>query len=111
MKPRFGKWTRVEDALPEFDKRVGDIKFASVIAQSDGIAGIAEYIEGTGFVLIGANAPSRNVDKWMPLPAPDEDAFTELRALLDEILEDCPDEYFNGYFARSITSIREVIGE
>lgn len=84
-KPIFGKWTRVEDGLPEFETQAGGIEFVFVLAQyKDGRVMETERNSKDGWRAVGMGV-SHEIVAWMPKPKYNEDAFTELRALLDEL--------------------------
>jgi|DEB0MinimDraft_6_1074348.scaffolds.fasta_scaffold14989_6 hypothetical protein len=85
-KPVFGKWTRVEDALPDFEKQAGEIEFVFVLAlQKVGRVSEMEYNSKGEWRVCGCPVHEDNITYWMPLPKAGEDAFTELRAKLDAL--------------------------
>ena len=109
-KPRFGIWTSVEDQpVPEEDQ-------VFALTTSHGGFLLGEYLPDEGFrygeydwECIG------NITHWMPEPpeGPKEDAFTELRALIEQqentLRSRHPD--YTAYALDVIREIREVIGE
>ena len=127
-KPIFGKWTRVEDGLPE--KNVFVIihvpsrpwlcdgsrgthfyKTARLVKQSDSWIklGHPEF----KFEKFGPGSYDlEEVEKWMPLPASGQDAFTELRTLLDNYERNASEgklQQFDDGMLFVIKKIREVI--
>ena len=119
-KPVFGKWTSVEDALPDFEKQAGEIEFVFVLAlQKVGRVSEMEYNSKEGWRDCGYPICDNDVTHWMPLPKAGEDAFTELRARLDCMEHRSWHESFCGEEIPAlkevvldlIREIREVIGE
>ena len=110
-KPVFGKWTRVEDALPDFETQAGEIEFVFVLAlQKVGRVSEMEYNSKGEWRVCGCPVHEDNITYWMPLPKAGEDAFTELRALLEEAEKDNREKYPDESMMKFILErMREVI--
>ena len=116
-KPKFGKWTKVEDGLPV---EVGEVLVRIEESEnSDSFTTIGQYWNGANSWYIVDEGCwelehdiSGKITHWMPKPSNDikKDAFTELRELLDEAEKDnrekYPDESNMTYILRQM---REVI--
>ena len=109
-KPIFGKWTRVEDGLPEFETQAGGIEFVFVLAQyKDGRVSEMEYNSQEGWRDCGYTLNTDSVTHWMPLPKEGQDAFTELRAKLEDLENRYDKEVSAWSFDEILNEIREVI--
>ena len=104
-KPVFGKWTRVEDGLPEQDGAyfVWAYLFDETFAIKEAV-----YYKRFGWKTL--EDYDLEVHKWMPLPKAGQDAFTELRALLEEAEKDNREKYPDESMMKFILErMREVI--
>jgi len=112
-KPVFGKWTSVEDRLPKFEAQAGGIEFVFVLAlRSDGGVSKMEYNSKKGWRDCGYPVSQDYITHWMPLPKEGQDAFTELRAKLDDWEEFIHMRHPEDENSKALISeIREVIGE
>lgn len=111
-KPKFGKWIEIKDGqiLPAKGERV-------LVATEDGIILLVRYMKESNYYgrfegfYKDQNDPDSEIEpsKWMPLPAPDQDAFTELRAKLEELENRYDKEVSAWSFDEILNEIREVI--
>ena len=127
-KPVFGKWYTLEDCMPEVNifvlihvpsrpwgcngsRGTHFFKTARLVKQSDSWIKLGhpelKFEEfGPGYYDL------EEVEKWMPLPEPGKDAFTELRALVDEAEQDNREKYPDESNMTDILQrMKEVIGE
>jgi len=110
-KPVFGKWTSTKDALPEFEVQCSGNAFVFVIAKMpDGYTSEMEYNSKGEWRACGCPVHEDNITHWMPLPKAGQDAFTELRALLEEAEKDNREKYPDESMMKFILErMREVI--
>ena len=103
-KPVFGKWYTLAEATPK-DGQV-------VLFKVKGQVLIGHYeITALNEELFTHAGVSYHAQEWMPLPKAGQDAFTELRALLDDLENRYDKEVSAWSFNEILTVIREVIGE
>jgi len=104
-KPVFGKWSRLEEATP----KNGQVVFFKV----KGEALIGDYeITALNEELFTHSGVSYYAQEWMPLPKAGEDAFTELRTLLDNYERNASEgklQQFDDGMLFVIKKIREVV--
>lgn len=102
-KPVFGKWSRLEEATP----KNGQVVFFKVKGQ----VLIGDYeITALNEELFTHAGVSYHAQEWMPLPKAGQDAFTELRALLEEAEKDNREKYPDESMMKFILErMREVI--
>jgi len=102
-KPVFGKWYTLAEATPK-DGQV-------VLFKVKGQVLIGDYeITALNEELFTHAGVSYHAQEWMPLPKAGEDAFTELRALLEEAEKDNREKYPDESMMKFILErMREVI--
>ena len=115
-KPVFGKWTRVEDELPV---GVGEVLVRIEESEdSDSFTTIGQYwnFANSWYIVDDGcwdleHDISGKITHWMPKPSSDikQDAFTELRAKLEDLENRYDKEVSAWSFDEILNEIREVI--
>lgn len=109
--PKFGKWIEIKDG--EIPPENDDWYYWIGTAYSEENGVFTAHHDGENFFINWCNQEAEGVTHYMmPTPKPSEgDAFTELRALLDDLEEEFNSNSLPLGARFIVKKIREVIGE